>query len=69
MDKKAENELFEHLVRIPKVVDWFQGQLDEQIKVLLVNPNTEQLHKAQGAAAAYKTVLDRLAAARAALTR
>jgi len=69
MDKKSENELFEYLVRHPKYVDWVQVQLDEQIRVLLVNPSHESILKAQGAAAVYKLMQDKLAAAKAALSR
>lgn len=69
MDKKSETDLFEYLARHPKVADWAKSQLDEQIKVLLVNTQHESILKAQGAAAVYKLMLDKLAAAKAALTR
>ncbi len=69
MDRNLEQELFQHLVRTPRVAEWVQHQLDEQIKVLLVNPTHETILKAQGAAAVYKLMLDKLAAAKTALTK
>jgi len=69
MTREQESELFQHLVRNPRVAEWAQGQLDEQIKVLMLNPNVEQLMKAQGAASVYKLMLDKLVAAKTALTR
>jgi len=69
MNRDVEQELFQHLVRTPRVSEWVQSQLDEQIKVLLVNPNHETILKAQGAAAVYKLMLDKLQAAKTALTK
>ena len=69
MDKKSETDLFEYLARHPKVADWAKSQLDEQIKVLMQNPSHEAILKAQGAAAVYKLMLDKLVAAKAALSR
>ena len=69
MTRDQEAELFQHLVRTHRVTDWVQGQLDEQIRILLVNPSHESILKAQGAAAVYKLMLDKLEAAKAALSR
>lgn len=69
LDKSKENELFQHLVRMPTVSQWVEEQLDYQIKVLLSNPSHEAILKAQGAASVYKLMQDKLAAAKTALTR
>lgn len=69
MTRDQESELFQHLVRIPRVAEWCQAQLDEQIKCLLQNPSHEAILKAQGAAAVHKLMLDKLAAAKTTLTR
>lgn len=67
MTRDQETELFDLLMRHPRFGEWVQSQLDDQIKVLLVNPNLDQLHKAQGASTVYRSMLDKLAAAKAAL--
>lgn len=69
MNREHEIELFQHLVRTQRLTDWVQEQLDEQVKILLVNPNIEQLHRAQGSASVYKGLLEKLAAAKVALQR
>jgi len=66
MDRAKEVELFDHLCRMPRVREWFQEQYDEQTAILVVNPDVEQLRKAQGRAQFAKTVLDKLASAEAA---
>ena len=63
MDRAKETELFDHLCRMPRVREWFQEQYDEQLSILVVNPDVEQLRKAQGRAQAAKHVLDKLTAA------
>jgi hypothetical protein len=69
MTRDQESELFQHLVRNPRMLEWVQSELEQQIKVLLVNSSMEQLMKAQGAAAVYKTMQDKLQAAKTALTK
>lgn len=69
MTRDQESELFQHLVRNQRFPEWVQSQLDEQVKVLMVNPTHEAILKAQGAAAVYKLMLDKLASAKTALTR
>lgn len=69
MTRDEESELFQYLVRNQRFVEWVGTQLDEQIKVLMVNPHMEQLHKAQGACAVYKSMQEKLTAAKAALSR
>lgn len=69
MDRNKEAELFDHLCRYTRVREWFEEQLGTQIKVLTVNPDIEQLRKAQGAAQFINVVLDKLKAAESAAKR
>lgn len=66
MDRAKEAELFDHLCRTPRLKEWFQEQYDEQTAILVVNPDVEQLRKAQGRAQLLKQFMDKLTAAEAA---
>jgi hypothetical protein len=46
-----------------------EQQLDVQLRVLMVNPDTTQLHRAQGASSVYSAMQDKLAAAKAELLK
>lgn len=66
MDRAKETELWDHLCRTPRLKEWLQEQFDEQTAILVVNPDVEQLRKAQGRAQFAKAMIDKLAAAEAA---
>lgn len=66
MDRAKETELFDHLCRTPRLKEWLQEQFDEQTAILVVNPDVEQLRKAQGRAQFAKNMIDKLTAAEAA---
>lgn len=66
MDRAKETELWDHLARTPRLREWLQEQFDEQTAILVVNPDVEQLRKAQGRAQFAKAMIDKLAAAEAA---
>lgn len=69
MDKPKEAELFDSLLRLPRFREWVDEQLERQIDVLVVNPDMDAIHKAQGAAAFIKSIKSRLAAAESAIKR
>jgi hypothetical protein len=69
MDRKIESELFDRLFRERRLTEWLREQLDAQVKVLMVNPDVEQLRKAQGAAQVITAFLDKLTAAESAAKR
>lgn len=69
MERTKEAELFEHLCRTPRLREWLQEQFDEQTAILVVNPDVEQLRRAQGRAQFVKALLDKLTAAEAAIRK
>lgn len=69
LTREQESELFQYLVRQPRFAQWVEQQLSSQLKVLMVNPDTTQLHRAQGASTVYSVMQDKLAAAKAELVK
>lgn len=69
MDRNKETELFDHLCRTPRLKEWLADQLASQYKILVVNPDVEQLRKAQGQAQFIQHMLDKLTAAESAAKR
>lgn len=69
MTREQEQQLFDHLCRHRPLQEWLQAKLDEQIKILLVNPDNDLLRKAQGAAQFIKSFQDQLAASESAAKR
>ena len=69
MERRYEAELFDYLCRQRKLREWLEEQLDTQLKILVVNPDVEQLRLAQGRAQMLQTILDRLTAAETAAKR
>ncbi len=69
MDRRHEVELFDYLCRQRKLREWLEEQLDTQFKILVVNPDVEQLRIAQGRAQMLQTILDRLTVAETAAKR
>ncbi len=69
LTREQESELFQYLVRQPRFAQWVEQQLDVQLRVLMVNPDTTQLHRAQGASSVYSAMQDKLAAAKAELLK
>lgn len=69
MDRRHEVELFDYLYRQRKLREWLEEQLDTQFKILVVNPDVEQLRIAQGRAQMLQTILDRLTVAETAAKR
>lgn len=69
MDRSKEAELFDHLCRLPRLKEWLAEQLASQYKILVVNPDVEQLRKAQGHAQFIQLMLDKLATAESAAKR
>lgn len=69
MDRKIESELFDRLFRERRLQEWLREQLDAQMKVLVVNPDMEQIRKAQGSAQFITAMLDKLSAAESAAKR
>lgn len=66
MTREHEAQLWGALCRTPRLKEWFQEQYDEQTAILVVNPDVEQLRKAQGRAQLLKHLMDKLTAAEAA---
>lgn len=64
MDRNTEFELFKRLCREPKLKEWLQFKLDEQVKVLLV---ADDVRASQGKAQMLQQMIDLLAAAKAKL--
>lgn len=60
MDRKDELELFSQLARNDRLVQWLKAKLDGEIKVLVSNPDVEQIRKAQGKAQLLQYMLDLL---------
>lgn len=69
MERAKEAELFDGLCRNRRVREWLDEQLAEQVKILVLNPDTEQLRKAQGRAQFIQLMLDKLGAAESAAKR
>lgn len=69
MERHHEAELFDYLCRQRKLREWLEEQLDTQFKILVVNPDVEQLRIAQGRAQMLQTILDRLTVAETAAKR
>lgn len=69
MDRKHEAELFDHLCRQRRLREWLEEHMQAQIKILVVNPDVEQLRIAQGRAQMLQTILDRLTTAENAAKR
>ena len=64
MDKNAEFELFKRLCREPKLKEWLQSKLDQQVLILM---QAEDVRAAQGQAKLLKSMIDLLDAAKAKL--
>jgi late competence protein required for DNA uptake (superfamily II DNA/RNA helicase) len=64
MDKNTEFELFKRLCREPKLKEWLQFKLDQQVQVLI---SAEDVRAAQGQAKLLKSMMDLLDAAKAKL--
>lgn len=69
MTRDQELALFESLCRSRPLKEWLDAQLAEQLKILLVNPDFDNLRKAQGAAQFIKSIMDKLTAAESAAQR
>lgn len=69
MERAKEAELFDALCRNRRVREWLEEQLAEQFKVLVLNPDVEQLRRAQGRAQFIQQMLDKLSAAETAAKR
>lgn len=69
MDALREAELFDTLCRNARVREWLLDQMARQVKILVVNPDVEALHRAQGRAQFIQQMLDRLIAAEFAARR
>lgn len=69
MERTKEVELFEWLSRNSRVKEWLADQMADQVKILVVNPDVEALHRAQGRAQFIQQMLDRLIAAEFAARR
>lgn len=64
MDRNTEFELFKRLCREPKLKEWLQFKLDQQVEVLM---QAEDVRAAQGQAKLLKSMMDLLDAAKAKL--
>lgn len=69
MTRENEARLFADLCRSRPLKEWLDAQLAEQVKILLVNPDFDNLRKAQGAAQFIKSIMDKLTAAESAAQR
>lgn len=69
IDKRQEAELFDYLMRQKRFREWLEDQLQSQYRVLVVNPDVEQLRMAQGRAQFIQSMLDRLTAAESTANR
>jgi hypothetical protein len=69
VERTKEAELFDSLCRMPRLREWLGEQLAQQVKILVVNPDVEQLRKAQGQAQFIQLMLDKLATAESAAKR
>lgn len=52
--------MFRQLRANRRFADYLQRKLDEQVKILVVNPNVDTVRVAQGKAQAFQGLLDRL---------
>lgn len=69
LDRKQESDLFDYLARHRPLKDWLESQVAEQVRILKVNPNLDQLLKAQGQVQCLQLMLDKLVAAESAARR
>ena len=67
IDRKEELELFAFLARQSKLREWVNVKLDTELKVLVQNPDVDQLRKAQGRAQLLQHMLELMDKAPAAL--
>lgn len=58
--------MWDFICRTPRLKEWLLEQFDEQTAILVVNPDMEQLRKAQGRAQFIKLMMEKLNAAEAA---
>jgi hypothetical protein len=58
IDRNDELELFAFLSRQPKLRDWLNYKLAIELRVLVHNPDVEQLRKAQGKAQLLQNILE-----------
>lgn len=64
MDRNTEFELFKRLCREPKLKEWLENKLKDEVKVLLV---ADDVRAAQGRAKLLQQMIDLLDAAKAKL--